>query len=58
LIHQTGDPDVVIESAQLQKLTERTPWYNSIWDLIQDQIPGLSIMKMPYDQKGPKGTTW
>lgn len=50
LIFQTGEPDVVIESSQLQQLTEEMPWYGSIWDLIQNQIPGLLILSAPYDQ--------
>ncbi len=49
LIHQTGEPDVVIESTQLEKLSEQIPWYSTIWDLLQDQIPGLLIMQRPYD---------
>jgi len=51
LIHQTGEPDVVIESTQLEQLTGEKPWYSSIWDLLQDQIPGLLIMQQPYNEK-------
>ncbi len=49
MIHQAGEPDVVIESAQLKKLTEEISWYSNIWDLLADQIPGLLIIEKPYD---------
>ena len=51
MIHQTGEPDVVIESAQLKKLTEEKSWYSSIWDLLSDQIPGLLIIEKMYSPK-------
>ena len=42
------EPDVVIESAQLKKLTEEKAWYSSLWDLLSDQVPGLQIRQAPY----------
>lgn len=49
LIHRTGEPDVILEAAQVKKLVEKRDWYSSIWDLLRDQIPGLLIMQRPYD---------
>lgn len=51
MIHLAGEPDVVIESAQLKKLTEENSWYSNIWDLLANQIPGLLITEMPYNPK-------
>jgi len=48
MIAQSGQPDVVIESAQLKKLTEEKAWYSSLWDLLSDQVPGLQIRQAPY----------
>ena len=48
MIAQSGQPDVVIESAQLKKLTEEKAWYSSLWDLLTDQVPGLNIHQAPY----------
>lgn|GEM_PF-5363138 len=50
MISQSGQPDVVIESAQLKKLTEEKAWYSSLWDLLADQIPGLKIRQQPYQR--------
>ncbi len=49
MISQSGQPDVVIESAQLKKLTEEKAWYSNLWDLLSDQVPGLQITQGPYD---------
>ena len=48
MINQSGQPDVVIESAQLKKLTEERGWYSNLWDLLSDQVTGLQISQMPY----------
>ncbi len=48
IIDIVGQPDVVIESAQLKKLTEERPWYSSLWDLLTNRVPGLQIFKTPY----------
>lgn len=50
MLSQSGQPDVVIESAQLKKLTEEKAWYSNIWDLITNQVPGLRISQAPYQQ--------
>ena len=49
MIYQTGDPDVVIGSTQLKKMVEEKAWYNNLWDLLQDQVPGLYISQQPYN---------
>ncbi|WP_372775267.1 hypothetical protein [Mangrovibacterium sp.] len=56
LIAQSGQPDVVIESAQLKKLTEETAWYSDLWDLLADQVPGLKIEKGFYDPRIAKNS--
>ena len=43
LFKQTGTPDVVIESTQLEAFVESTPWYSTIWDLLNENIPGLTV---------------
>ncbi|WP_163708268.1 peptidase associated/transthyretin-like domain-containing protein [Mangrovibacterium lignilyticum] len=51
MIAQTGQPDVVIESAQLKQLTEEKAWYANLWDLLADQVPGLRITQAPYQAR-------
>ncbi|HKJ41764.1 MAG TPA: hypothetical protein VKA27_06690, partial [Sunxiuqinia sp.] len=51
MISQSGQPDAVIESAQLKKLTEEKKWYHNIWDLISNQVPGLQIIQKPYEKR-------
>ena len=51
MIAQSGQPDVVIESAQLKHLTEERAWYSSLWDLLTDQVPGLEIHQAPYSSR-------
>lgn len=48
LMHQTGEPDFVLESTQLKQLVEENPWYSDMWDLLENQIPGLKITRSPY----------
>ncbi len=48
ILSETGEPDVVIESSQLKQLTNEKVWYNDIWDLLEDQIPGLIIQQSTY----------
>ncbi len=47
VLNETGEPNIVIESSQLKRLTEEKAWYQDIWDLIEDQVPGLQIMQEP-----------
>ena len=54
MISQSGQPDVVIESAQLKKLTEERSWYGNLWDLLHDQVPGLQIDQRPYQKSQVK----
>lgn len=53
---QLGTPDTVLEPKQISKIIEDTPWYSTIWDLLNfREIPELNIEGD--DIKGPSSFT-
>ncbi len=49
LFRKSGTPDVVIESTQIEAFAKESSWYNNMWDLLADKIPGLDISQGMYN---------